>query len=313
MLVLVTGALGFIGSNLCSKLLNDGHKVLAFDNRSNESLGATDRIKRESGENWKNFLFFQADVQDLHGMLSICANYQPQAIVHLAAVGSVPRSFETPELYVHTNEIGFLNVMYMSQAFQVKKFIYASSSSVYGDADGGLRIEGNEGQCLSPYALSKKHNEEIARMWKGLYGANSIGLRFFNVYGPGQLFDSNYSAVIPRWLSAEKIHVNGDGSVVRDFTFVGDVCEAICGCLQSTERHFIANVGTGVGTTLKELALAVSAGKKEILYGEPRAGDIHTSVASTDNLKSKVGYRPATALLVGLEKTREFYEGHKAR
>jgi UDP-N-acetylglucosamine 4-epimerase len=301
--------MGFIGSHIVPALLNNGHKVIGIDNNSNPSINPTDRIKAESGENWKNFIFFKADVTCLEHMLSICTNFQPDAIVHLAAIGSVPRSFEAPTKYIQNNEIGFLNILYLSQVFRVKKLIYASSSSVYGDTDVLPRTEGNEGRPLSPYALSKKHNEQVAQMWREMYGFNSIGLRFFNVYGPGQRSDSQYSAVIPRWLGATRIQVNGAGDTVRDFTFVGDVVGSIQCALLGKESHYIANVGTGQGTTLKDLAMLVSAGKKEIIFAEPRAGDVKESVASTTLLQSKIGYKPSTTIQEGIELARKFYAG----
>lgn len=309
--ILVTGCMGFIGSNTVINLINAGHKVLGVDNLSNPSIDPTSRIKSATKERWSNFVFFKADILSLEHMLSICANYQPDAIVHLAAIGSVPRSFEEPIQYVKTNEIGFLNMLYLAQVFRVKKLIYASSSSVYGDTDILPRKEGCEGRALSPYALSKKHNECVAHMWKDSYGISSIGLRFFNVYGPGQRHDSAYSAVIPRWINSEKLMVNGDGNCVRDFTYVDDVVACIQSALYGKENHFIANVGTGIGTSLKDLAQIISQGKKEIEFKDPRSSDVHKSVACTLHLQSRIGYKPSTTIDEGVRETIKFYEAQK--
>jgi nucleoside-diphosphate-sugar epimerase len=146
-----------------------------------------------------------------------------------------------------------------------------------------------------------------------MYGFNSIGLRFFNVYGPGQRFDSSYSAVIPRWINAPDIRVNGDGSTIRDFTYVGDVANSIQCALYGKESHYVANVGTGKGTALKELAMLASGGKKEIVFAEPRASDVKESVANTTLLQSKIGYKPSTTVEEGIQKTRDFYLGGEAK
>lgn len=305
--ILVTGAMGFIGSNLIPALLKNNHNVIGFDNNSNPSLNPTDRMKAESGEKWKNFTFFKADVMCLEHMLSICSNFQPDAIIHLAAIGSVPRSFDEPAKYISTNEIGFLNVLYLSQVFKVKRLIYASSSSVYGDADVLPRKEGFEGKPMSPYALSKLHNESVARMWKQSYGLSSIGLRFFNVYGPGQRADSVYSAVIPKWINSDKIYVYGDGEILRDYTYVGDVVSSIQCALYGKDNHYVANVGTGWGTTLNDLALLVSQGTKVIEYRPARPGDVKTSFACTKLLQQMIGYKPSTTIDEGIRKTIKFY------
>lgn len=306
--ILVTGCMGFIGSNLVSKLLNSGHRVIGFDNNSNPSISPTDRIKKESGENWKNFVFFKVDILSLEHMLSVCANYQPDAIIHLAAMGSVPRSFDEPTKFASVNEIGFMQVMYLAQVFKVKKFIYASSSSVYGDTQVLPRTEGEEGKPLSPYALSKQHNEHVARIWKDTYDFNSIGLRFFNVYGPGQRFDLPHNAVIPKWIHSRDISVFGDGDASRDFTFVSDACDTVYACLLGNQSHYIANVGTGSATTLKRLAEIISNGKKQITYKEPRGCDVQASVASTTKLREMIGYKPSTTIDEGIALTKAYYD-----
>ncbi len=307
MTILVTGALGFIGSNLTINLLQQGHKVIGFDNFANISINPTDRIKAQAGKNWENFKFYRCDVRDLTQMLSICANESIDAIVHLAAIGSVPRSFDSPIATVHTNEMGFVSVCELAMNLNVKRLVFASSSSVYGDSNSQIRKEGEEGRPLSPYALSKLMNEAFANIWLRAAGINFVGLRFFNVYGPGQLPDSVYSAVIPKFINEKNPQVYGDGKTIRDFTYVGDVCLAIRAALIATQtKSAIVNVGTGIGTSLNHLLDLLQ--KREVAtYNKPRIGDVKYSVADLLKCANEIGFVAMTKIDDGMKKTIAYY------
>jgi nucleoside-diphosphate-sugar epimerase len=208
---------------------------------------------------------------------------------------------------VKNNELGFASVMLTASKLGIEQFIYASSSSVYGDNADLVKTEGNEGKPLSPYALSKKMNEEFARVW----GQNlrTIGLRFFNVYGPGQRPDSSYAAVIPRFLCWDEVEIYGDGTQVRDFTYVDDVCEAIVKSLEYKGPSIVLNVGAGEMTTVNQLAeLCRTAAQPKPQLTLSRPGDISFSVADTTLLEKTLGFKPQTKIAEGIIRTRHFYD-----
>lgn len=296
MKVLITGAAGFIGSNLVGHLLSRGREVVGFDNLTNPSL-LNSRGLYESNHNYR---FYKGDIRDAHVLESVFLNEKPDAVVHLAAVGSVPRSFEEPALVTAVNCLGFVTLLSVMKKCKIKKLVYASSSSVYGSNNRRVKIEGEEGQALSPYSLSKKFNEDFARIWHG----EAIGLRFFNVYGPGQRFDSDFSAVIPKFINVDLPTVNGDGSTVRDFTYVGDVCEAIALALGDVPAGAY-NVGTGHGTRLKDLCGLLG---KPARLGPPRAGDVDYSTASTAKAEVGLGFKARVSIAEGLVMTKTFYD-----
>lgn len=307
MRILVTGARGFIGSNLTSFLLNKGVEVIGYDNLSNESILSTDRMKQESGENWKNFKYYQMDIRATDSLNSIFYNESPDYVVHLAARGSVPKSFINPGDYIDNNERGFANILMASALSKVKRVIYASSSSVYGSNPKSLRSESDSPLPQSPYALTKLHNEQLARVFGSYCGLETTGLRFFNVYGPGQNSQSVYAAVIPKFFNSSAILINGDGSQVRDFTFVSDVCEAVYASINSKDSNMVLNVGTGIGTTIKNIAELISRGEKQIENREPRFGDIPTSIADLTNIRKILKWEPRVQLEHGIEIMRTYY------
>lgn len=306
--ILVTGCMGFIGSNLVPKLLNAGNNVIGFDNLESPSINPTNRMKEESKQNWERFIFFNIDINKPEQMHSILANCVPDIIIHLAALGSVPRSFDTPIATMQTNAIGFINVLQMAHIFNSKKFIYASSSSVYGDSKSYSRTEGSEGKALSPYALSKQANEQIAELLSLQMKTKLIGLRFFNVYGPGQSLRGQYSPVIPVFCTSEKPVVYGDGTQVRDFTYVDDVCEAIMLSIGQpiNENHTVLNVGKGMGNSLIHILRLLE--KTEVDRKEERFGDVKFSIADTRLAKEIIGFEAKTSIEDGLKKTKAFYE-----
>jgi UDP-N-acetylglucosamine 4-epimerase len=208
--------------------------------------------------------------------------------------------------------VGFVNLLQIMHARGIKRLVYASSSSVYGHTSEPVRTEGYEGPLSNPYALTKRMNEDFARVWATPAGIQNVGLRFFNVYGPGQVPHSPYAAVIPRFINFNPV-VNGDGNTVRDFTFVGDACEAIKRAVNltalKTDTSLVCNVGTGVGVSLRELLVLLG---KTAKHGPAREGDVQISIANTDYARSVLGYQAAVSIKEGLKRTVEFYERERA-
>lgn len=304
MKILVTGCVGFIGSNLVPHLLNLGHEIVGFDNLFNPSIRPTDRMKQASGDNWKNFKFYKVDIRSGPEMQTILLNEKVDAVIHLAAVGSVPRSFLNPLQTVSVNELGFVTLLQVMAVLKIPRLVFASSSSVYGDSLKRVKIEGEEGNPLSPYAISKRANELFASVWCPQVGINYVGLRFFNVYGPGQLVHSDYAAVIPKFINNEPV-IYGDGLAVRDFTYVDTVVEAIEKALEySANKSTICNVGTGQGTRITDLATMIG---KTPTYQDARLGDIQCSIASTKLCEDTLDHYPWTSIQMGIELTKEFY------
>ena len=306
---LVTGGAGFIGSNLVEELLKNNYRVTVLDNLS---TGKIENIKPFM--NNSNFKFVKGDIRNLDVCLKACEDID--YLLHQAAIGSVSRSLEEPILYNDININGTLNIMYAAQNKKVKKVVYASSSSVYGDTETLPKIEGNEGQLLSPYSLTKKVDEMYALMFYKIYKLPTIGLRYFNVYGPKQNEKSIYSAVIPSFINKlinnEQVTINGDGESSRDFTYVSDVVKAnINACLASSKCNGkIYNIAYGDQTTLNDLYYNIRALlKKELkpIYGPFRKGDIRHSKADISKAKKELDYRPTTNISLGLEKTVNWY------
>lgn len=276
-LFLVTGAAGFIGSNLVEALLNRGYKVRGLDNFSTG--------KRENlidYLNHPNFKFVEGDIRDFHTCEVSCE--QVDYVLHQAALGSVPRSMKEPLIYEDNNIKGTSNLMEAARLAGVKRFVYASSSSVYGDSLNLPKVEGDEGNMLSPYALSKKMNEYYGKLYTEVYGLGCIGLRYFNVFGRRQDPEGAYAAVIPKFvqtlLNNEAPIINGDGKQSRDFTYIENVIDAnIKSCFAPTEATGKSyNIAYGGRENLIDLYhhLASLLDKRDIspVFGPERAGDI---------------------------------------
>lgn len=295
--ILVTGCWGFIGSNLVPYLLKQGHRVIGFDNFSNCSIDAPARMKKAAGrENWLKFKIYNLDITSFKFMHSVCVNEKIDMIVHLAARGSVPRSFDDPRGTFENNIIGFSNICQLAAAMNIKRLVYASSSSVHGIG----------GRLLSPYAMSKKANEDFARIWLSQTNVEHLGLRFFNVYGPGQKFDSAYSAVIPRLIMSKDPVIYGDGKQSRDFTYVDDVCVAIEAALLSPHSNDCIDVGKGESNSVNDIVDILGITPK---YVHARQGDIVISQADVKFSEMVLNYKPSTPLEHGLLKTKEYYHG----
>lgn len=321
---LVTGVAGFIGSSLLEELLKSGQHIVGIDNFSTGHKYNLEDVKSEVGEDaWRRFLFIEGDIRNLDDCKKACAGVD--YVLHQAALGSVPRSIENP---IHTNQSnidGFLNVLVAARDAGVKRFVYAASSSTYGDHPGLPKREDLIGKPLSPYAVTKYVNELYADVFSKLYGIECIGLRYFNVFGRRQDPNGAYAAVIPRWIGELLNHaaptINGDGETSRDFCYIDNVIEAnILSAL--TERpeavNQVYNVAFGGRTTLNELfhiiKEALSKHDKNISginprYGIFRPGDVRHSQADIHKAEDLLGYGPEFDIKSGIEKTvRWFWE-----
>jgi nucleoside-diphosphate-sugar epimerase len=297
--VLVTGGAGFIGSHLVDELLAAGATVRILDNfetgRRTNLAHVIDRIQ-----------LIEADIRDLDACQRACETVD--YVLHEAALGSVPRSMATPANTVAVNVAGTANVFMAARDQHVKRVVFASSSSVYGSSDRLPKREGEEGVPLSPYALSKSMNEQLAEVFERCFGLQLVGLRYFNVYGPRQDPNGPYAAVIPRFFASCRAGkspvIYGDGTQTRDFTFVADVVRAnLLALLATTGSGRAYNVGAGQRTSVNELAQTVIRATELQLdpaYEESRPGDVKDSLADTSSIRDAFGWSPATRLLEGI-------------
>lgn len=307
---LVTGGAGFIGSNLCEALLAMGYQVRCLDNLS---IGKYENMEPFTTN--PAFTFMKGDIREL----TVCmeATKGVDYVLNQAAWGSVPRSIEMPLLYEEINIRGTLNMMEASRVNGVKKFVYASSSSVYGDHPVLPKQEGQEGKVLSPYALTKKVDEEYGRLYKTLYGLDTYGLRYFNVFGRRQDPNGAYAAVIPKFIKqlkdGEVPTINGDGRQSRDFTYIDNVIEAnLKACLAPSEAAGEAfNIGAGGREYLIDVywELCKALGKEvEPDFGPPRVGDIRDSNADIGKARRLLGYAPEYDFAKGIALAIDWYK-----
>lgn len=309
---LVTGGAGFIGSNLVEALLKKGHTVRVLDDLSQGKQANVDMFLDNA-----NYTFIQGDIRDLDTCLS--ATEDVDYVLNQAAWGSVPRSIKMPLLYEEINIKGTLNMLEASRQNGVKKFVYASSSSVYGDEPNLPKKEGREGNLLSPYALTKATNEEYAKLYTKLYGLDTYGLRYFNVFGRRQDPDGAYAAVLPKFikqlLNNEQPTINGDGKQSRDFTYIENVIEAnLKACAAPSEVAGNAfNVAYGGREFLIDVyhSLAKALEKDiEPNFGPDRAGDIKHSNADISKAKEMLGYDPDYSFDKGIKEAIEWYKNN---
>jgi UDP-N-acetylglucosamine 4-epimerase len=307
---LVTGGAGFIGSNLCEVLLDKGYKVKCLDDLSNGKQANVDLFIDNP-----NYTFIKGDIRDLDTCMKACKGVD--YVLNQAAWGSVPRSIEMPLLYEEINIRGTLNMMEAARQNGVKKFVYASSSSVYGDEPNLPKQEGREGNLLSPYALTKMVDEEYGKLYSKLYGLDTYGLRYFNVFGKRQDPNGAYAAVIPKFikqlLNNEPPTINGDGKQSRDFTYIENVIEAnLKACKASTEVAGEAfNIAYGGKEYLIDVyhSLCKALGKNvEPIFGPDRKGDIKHSNADINKAKKMLGYDPSWSFERGIEAAIEWYK-----
>jgi UDP-N-acetylglucosamine 4-epimerase len=307
---LVTGSAGFIGSNLVEAILNLGYQVRGLDNLSTGKKENVDLFINNPG-----YEFIEGDIGELETCMKACEGID--YVLHQAAWGSVPRSIEMPLLYEEINIKGTLNMMEAARQNGVKKFVYASSSSVYGDEPNLPKKEGREGNLLSPYALTKKVDEEYGQLYTKLYGLDTYGLRYFNVFGRRQDPNGAYAAVIPKFikqlLKDERPTINGDGKQSRDFTYIENVIEAnLKACKANSEAAGHAyNIAYGGREFLIDMynQLMNALGKDiQPIFGPPRKGDIMHSNADISKAKEMLGYEPEWNFDEGIKAAIEWYK-----
>jgi UDP-N-acetylglucosamine/UDP-N-acetylgalactosamine 4-epimerase len=319
---LVTGAAGFIGSNIAESLLKLDQAVVALDNFSTGKRANLTHIRTAVGEaRWRRFRFIEGDIRSLATCREACRGVE--AVLHQAALGSVPRSIDDPIASHDSNVNGFLNMLVAARDAGIKHFVYASSSAVYGDDPGLPKVEASIGRSMSPYGLTKHVDELMAGVFQVCYGFNSIGLRYFNVFGPRQDPFGAYPSVIPAWIGAlllgRPAYINGDGSVVRDFCYVDNVVQANLLAAMTDDAAALNqayNVGHGDQITLNELYEMMRAllakrdprlGAARPVYREPRRGDLKYSRADIAKAKRLLGFDPELRLAAGLERTIDWY------
>lgn len=316
-LILVTGGAGFIGSHIVEGLLEQGDRVRVLDNFSTGKMENLESLGNGKLTPGKDLELIRGDIRDLSTVEAACM--ETDGILHQAALGSVPRSVEDPATTQSVNVDGTLNVFLAARTHNVPRVVYASSSSVYGDSERLPKKEGTEGLPLSPYALTKRVDEDYGRLFSSLYGLETIGLRYFNVYGPRQDPTSEYAAVIPRFVTAllhgRQPAIYGTGQQSRDFTYVKDVVLAnliaLDAPLEACGRAY--NIGRGDRSTLLELIATLKDllnSDIEPFHTDPRAGDVMHSSADTALARETLGFAATSDLRTGLSRSIEWYRIH---
>jgi UDP-N-acetylglucosamine 4-epimerase len=319
---LVTGVAGFIGSNLLETLLSLNQTVVGLDNFATGFQRNLDEVQTlVSPAQWANFKFVQGDIRNLEDCQKATAGVD--YVLHQAALGSVPRSVADPLATNATNITGFLNMLVAARDVQVKRFVYAASSSTYGDHPALPKVEHTIGKPLSPYAVTKYVNELYADVFGKTYGVQSIGLRYFNVFGPRQNPNGAYAAVIPKWISSlikgEPVYINGDGETSRDFCFIANAVQAnLLGATATKPEavNQIYNVAVGDRTTLNGLYAEIKANlllnyshlqDAQPVYRDFRAGDVRHSLADISKAQTLLGYAPTHRIAQGLAVVMPWY------
>jgi UDP-N-acetylglucosamine/UDP-N-acetylgalactosamine 4-epimerase len=319
---LVTGAAGFIGSNLVEHLLKLDQRVVGLDNFATGHRKNLNQLKDlVTASQWERFRFLDADLRVSHLCHEACTGVD--YVLHQGALGSVPRSVADPVTSNEANVLGFLNIMLAARDAKVKRLVYASSSSVYGDHPDLPKVEDKVGNVLSPYAATKKFNEIYADVFARTYGFKAIGLRYFNVFGPRQDPDGAYAAVMPKWVASllkkEPVFINGDGETSRDFCYVENVVQANLLAATTTNEDALNqayNIAVGDRTTLNDLYRAIHDGlrrrnpalpEQKPTYREFRVGDVRHSLANVDKARRLLGYAPTHTMPQGLELALDWY------
>jgi UDP-N-acetylglucosamine 4-epimerase len=319
---LVTGVAGFIGSNLLEELLKLDQRVVGLDNYATGYPKNLNEVRNlVNPDQWARFKFIEGDIRSLMDCRQACAGVD--YVLHQAALGSVTRSIEDPITSNETNISGFLNMLVAARDAKVKSFTYAASSSTYGDHPDLPKVEDKIGRPLSPYAVTKYVNEVYADIFARSYGFNSIGLRYFNVFGPRQDPNGAYAAVIPKWIASmikgETVFINGDGETSRDFCFIKNTVQANLLAATAKKKNSlnqIYNVAIGERTTLIELfkyiQFQLNSLDPELQVNHPifkkfREGDVRHSLASIDKARAKLGYEPTHTIEQGLKLAVPWY------
>ena len=322
---LITGVAGFIGSNLLETLLKLDQKVVGLDNFATGHRRNLDEVRGLiSPEQWARFAFIEGDIRSLEDCRRACASVD--YVLHQAALGSVPRSLEDPITTNAANIDGFLNMLVAARDAKVSRFVYAASSSTYGDHPGLPKLEDVIGKPLSPYAVTKLVNEQYAEVFARAYGFNTIGLRYFNIFGQRQDPNGAYAAVVPKWTAAmianETVWINGDGETSRDFCYIANAVQANL-LAATTERpdaaNQVYNVAVGERTSLNELFEAIRAilaprfphlNDFKPAYRDFRAGDVRHSLADISKARTLLGYEPSHRIGEGLSEAMDWYVSH---
>lgn len=315
--ILITGGAGFIGSNLCEALINLGNKVTCLDN-----FATGKRANIAELLNNKNFVLIEGDIRNLDDCKKAVAGND--YVLHQAALGSVPRSINDPITTNAVNIGGFVNMLVAAKEAKVKRFVYAASSSTYGDSTALPKVEENIGKPLSPYAVTKLVNELYADVFHKTYGLDTIGLRYFNVFGRRQDPNGAYAAAIPKFvmqlMKYESPVINGDGTHSRDFTYIDNVIQANVLALSTENKdalNQVYNVAYGERTTLNDLMHSLikhlskydaKIAEVKVTHGPERFGDVPHSLASIEKAKKYLGYKPEFSLDKGLAKAIEWYK-----
>lgn len=319
---LITGVAGFIGSNLLETLLKLNQQVVGLDNLTTGHQRNLDEVQSlVTKAQWNNFKFTQGDIRNIEECHQVCSGVD--YVLHQAALGSVPRSIEDPIITNSINIAGYLNMLVAARDAKVKGFVYAASSSTYGDHPDLPKVEDKIGKPLSPYAVTKYVNELYADVFARTYCFNTIGLRYFNVFGPRQDPNGAYAAVIPKWIASmikdEPVHINGDGETSRDFCFIENVLQTNLLAATSENRESvnqIYNVAVGEKTTLNELYEQISLNLLPIyphlrnvrpVYRDFRGGDVRHSQADISKASTRLGYQPIHTLSDGLKIAMTWY------
>lgn len=319
---LVTGVAGFIGSNLLEALLKLNQRVVGLDNFSTGYQRNLDEVQTlVTPEQWANFNFIQGDIRSLDDCHRACdgANY----VLHQAALGSVPRSIEDPITTNQNNINGFLNMLVAARDAKVKRFVYAASSSTYGDHPDLPKVEGKIGKPLSPYAVTKLVNELYADVFAHIYGFKTIGLRYFNIFGRRQDPNGAYAAVIPKWIAAliknQPVYINGDGENSRDFCYIDNAIQAnlLAATIKIADAtNQVYNVAVGDRTSLNQLYFQLhdnlvnqfpNLKNSKPVYRDFRAGDVRHSHADTGKAADLLGYIPTHRINEGLKEAMDWY------
>lgn len=317
---LITGVAGFIGSNLLESLLKLNQTVVGLDNFATGHQHNLDEVQSlVSREQWKRFRFMEADIGDLTSCQQACEGID--YVLHQAALGSVPRSLENPIATNESNISGFLNMLVAARDAKVSSFTYAASSSTYGDHPALPKQEDTIGNPLSPYAVTKYVNELYAQVFARSYDFNTIGLRYFNVFGPRQDPNGAYAAVIPKWAAAmirnETVFINGDGETSRDFCFINNAVQAnlLAATADPTAKNQVYNVAVGDRTSLNQLfeLIRTALASQGVEYTQAanhrdfRAGDVRHSQAAIDKAAELLGYQPTHTVHQGIESAMPWY------
>jgi UDP-N-acetylglucosamine 4-epimerase len=318
---LVTGVAGFIGSNLLEALLSLGQNIVGLDNFSTGHQHNLDQVRNSvSNAQWSRFDFIKGDIRELDACRKSC--HGVDYVLHQAALGSVPRSLDDPITTNQNNIDGFLNILVAARDAEVARFVYAASSSTYGDHPDLPKVENKIGNPLSPYAVTKYVNELYADVFARCYDFNSIGLRYFNIFGRRQDPEGPYAAVIPKWVASmlkdESVYINGDGETSRDFCYIDNTIQMNILAATATDEaaNQVYNVALQDRTSLNELYEAIRSlleprfphlkdSKPE--YREFRAGDVRHSLADISKAKELLGYEPSHRIEEGLKESMDWY------